>query len=131
MKPKWLNYLEITSGDGMNNFQMDYGGLKYGGRIDFVPFGLFTRMGQFRQADIVRENSPKLVFGGYYSYNDGISSRRGRVGGDIVFLNSDQEESLPDYQKYGVDFLFKYKGFSMLGEYLNTKANIPSDIAYF
>ena len=86
-----------------------YGGLKYGGRIDFVPFGLFTRMGQFRQADIVRENSPKLVFGGYYSYNDGISSRRGRVGGDIVFLNSDQEESLPDYQKYGVDFYLNIK----------------------
>ena len=36
------NYLEITSGDGMNNFQNDHGGLKYGGRIDYVPFGLFT-----------------------------------------------------------------------------------------
>tara|TARA_E500000178_G_C16995379_1_gene742901 strand:- start:740 stop:2080 length:1341 start_codon:yes stop_codon:yes gene_type:complete len=124
-------YLIVSSGDGFMSLARNYGGLKYGGRIDFVPFGLFTRMGQFRQADIVRENSPKLVFGGYYSYNDGISSRRGRVGGDIVFLNSDQEESLPDYQKYGVDFLFKYKGFSMLGEYLNTKANIPSDIAYY
>ena len=57
------NYLEITSGDGMNNFTKDFGGLKYGGRIDFLPFGLFTNMGQFRQADVMRERSLKLVVG--------------------------------------------------------------------
>jgi hypothetical protein len=38
----------------------------------------------------------------------------------------DGEERLPDYSKVGVDFLFKYKGFSVIGEYHKSFA---SDIA--
>ena len=50
------NYLEITTGDGRNNFfNKDFGGLKFGGRIDYLPFGTFTNMGQFRTVDIMRE----------------------------------------------------------------------------
>jgi hypothetical protein len=30
--------------------------------------------------------------------------------------------------KYGIDFLFKYRGFSMLGEYINASARVPSGI---
>ena len=62
----------ITTGDGysFNVNSRDYGGLKYGGRIDFLPFGLFTNMGQFRQADVMRERSLKLVVGFNYSFNN-------------------------------------------------------------
>ena len=35
---------------------------------------------------------------------------------------------LPDYVKYGFDFLFKYKGYSVLGEYVNSSARVPSEI---
>lgn len=118
-------YLTVTNGDGANVFTGDRGGLKYGGRIDFLPFGLFTNFGQFRQADVVREQTPKLVVGVTGNYNDGITSRRGRNSGRIFYLNDsngngildDGEERLPDFAKIGVDFLFKYKGFSVLGEY--------------
>ena len=122
------NYFEITSGDGMNNFQKDHGGLKYGGRIDYVPFGLFTNMGQFRQADIMRERSVKLVVGANYSYNQGMSSRRGRDGGQILYLDSLGNESLPDFIKMGVDFMLKVQGFSVLGEYQKTSSIVPDDI---
>ena len=122
------NYFEITSGDGMNNFQKDHGGLKYGGRIDYVPFGLFTNMGQFRQADIMRERSVKLVVGANYSYNQGMSSRRGRGGGQILYLDSLGNESLPDFIKMGVDFMLKAQGFSVLGEYQKTSSIVPDDI---
>ena len=122
------NYFEITSGDGMNNFQKDHGGLKYGGRIDYVPFGLFTNMGQFRQADIMRERSVKLVVGVNYSYNQGMSSRRGRGGGQILYLDSLGNESLPDFIKMGVDFMLKAQGFSVLGEYQKTSSIVPDDI---
>ena len=122
------NYLEITSGDGMNNFQNDHGGLKYGGRIDYVPFGLFTNMGQFRQADIMRERSLKLVVGLNYSYNQGMSSRRGREGGQIIYLDSLGNESLPDFIKMGVDFMIKINGFSAIGEYQKTSSIVPNNI---
>ena len=121
-------YFVLTNGDGSNAFDKDHGGLKVGGRIDFLPFGLFTNLGQFRQADVMRELIPKIVIGVKYSKNNGMSSRRGRESGSILYLNDANEESLPDYTKYGADFMIKYKGFSMLGEYIKTEADVPKDI---
>jgi len=121
-------YFVLTNGDGLNAIGRDIGGLKVGGRIDYLPFGLFTNFGQFRQADVVRESAPKLVIGANFSHNKGMSSRRGRESGSIIYLNDNNEESLPDFTKYGVDFLFKFKGFSALGEYVKTTALVPEDI---
>jgi hypothetical protein len=121
-------YFVLTNGDGGNVFNGDFGGLKVGGRIDYLPFGLFTNLGQFRQADVMRELTPKLVIGANFSYNNGISSRRGRGSGEILYLNNNNEESLPDYTKFGIDFLFKYRGFSALGEFVKATATVPDDI---
>jgi len=121
-------YFVLSNGDGKNVMGNDRGGLKIGGRIDYLPFGLFTNIGQFRQIDVMREQVPKLVVGAHYSHNSGISSRRGRYSGRIIYLNNNDEESLPDYTKYGVDFLFKYRGFSALGEYVKSTATVPTDI---
>ena len=121
-------YFVLSNGDGKNVMGNDKGGLKIGGRIDYLPFGLFTNIGQFRQIDVMREQVPKLVVGAHYSHNSGISSRRGRYSGRILYLNSNDEESLPDYFKYGADFLFKYRGFSALGEYVKSAATVPTDI---
>jgi hypothetical protein len=121
-------YFVLTTGDGPNVFAKDRGGLKVGGRLDFLPFGTFTNFGQFRQSDIVRERAPKLVVGVHYSHNSGMSSRRGRSSGTILYLDANNEESLPDYTKYGVDFLFKYLGFSVLGEYIKSTASVPTNI---
>ena len=118
----------ITNGDGINVFGKDHGGLKYGGRIDYLPFGLFNNFGQYRQADIERELTPKFVIGANYSYNVGISDRRGSESGTILYLDNLNKELLPDYMKYGIDFLFKYRGFSLLGEYINASARVPSGI---
>ena len=120
--------IAITNGDGINVFNKDHGGLKYGGRIDYLPFGLFNNFGQYRQADLVRELTPKFVIGATYSYNVGISDRRGSESGTILYLDSQNKELLPDYVKYGVDFLLKYRGFSLLGEYINASARVPKGI---
>jgi len=118
----------ITNGDGLNVFGKDHGGLKYGGRIDYLPFGLFNNFGQYRQADLERELTPKFVIGATYSYNVGISDRRGSEGGRYIYLDANNKELLPDFAKYGVDFLFKYRGFSFLGEYVNTSSRVPGGI---
>jgi hypothetical protein len=121
-------YFVLTNGDGINNFDKDLGGLKIGGRIDFLPFGLFTNKGQFRQIDVMRELTPKFVIGVNYSHNSGMSSRRGRNSGSIIYLNEFGQQSLPDYTKYGIDFLFKYNGFSALGEYIKSSSTVPTNI---
>ncbi len=121
-------YIALTNGDGRNAFDKDHGGLKVGGRLDYLPFGLFTNLGQFRQIDVMREQTPKFVIGAHFSHNSGMSSRRGRASGEIIYLNSNDEESLPDYVKYGVDFMLKFKGFSAIGEYIKSEATVPEDI---
>lgn len=118
----------ITNGDGINVYGKDHGGFKYGGRIDYLPFGLFNNFGQYRQADLVRELTPKFVIGVNYSYNVGVSDRRGSESGTILYLDDQNNELLPDYVKYGIDFLFKYKGFSMLGEYIHASSRVPGGI---
>ena len=123
-------YLALTNGDGANVTNPDHGGLKIGGRLDFLPFGAFTNGGQFTQHDLDREPTPKLVVGAHYSYNSGISDRRGRQSGSILYLDSAGKETLPDYKKFGVDFLFKYRGFSAYGEYISADASVPAGTAF-
>jgi hypothetical protein len=120
--------LSLTNGDGTNVFRRDIGGFKYGGRLSILTFGKFTNLGQFRQADVVRELTPKLLIGLAYSTNNGVSSRRGEGNGAILYLDSVGNYSLPNYTKYGVDFLFKYKGFSLLGEFVYSTAKVPTNI---
>ena len=125
----------VTTGDGYayNFNSRDYGGLKYGGRINILPFGLFRNFGQFRQVDMVRELNPKLLIGFSGSFNNGMSSRRGRRNGDFLFYNIagvDTSYRLPNYLKVGGDLLFKYRGFSLLAEYVNTKAFVANDITH-
>jgi hypothetical protein len=121
--------IALTNGDGPNVFKNDKGGFKIGGRIDFLPLGKFNNFGQFRQADVVRELTPKLLIGFIYSTNYGVSSRRGE-GNTITYLNDSLEEILPNFTKFGADFLFKYKGFSVLGELIQTTAFVPNSIFY-
>jgi hypothetical protein len=75
--------LSVTNGDGSNAFRRSYGGLKYGGRLDVLTFGKFSNFGQFRQADVVRELTPKLLVGFSYSHNVGVSSRRGESNNPV------------------------------------------------
>lgn len=122
--------VSVTNGDGANIYNNDFGGLKYGARADFIPFGNFNNAGQFRQADLEYEMTPKLVVGAYYSYNQGITDRRGRVSGTVLYTDTAGNYALPDYQKFGADLLFKYKGFSLIAEYVNGKAILPNNITY-
>lgn len=120
--------ITITDGDGSATFSKRHGGFKYGARVDYLPFGLFRASGENRGGDMVREVVPKLSIGTTWSYNNGISDRRGRESGSILYLDDDNREALPDYMKFGVDFLFKYRGFSMLGEYVKSWGFVPDKI---
>lgn len=122
--------IAITDGDGpLGNGNKRYGGLKYGARVSYLPFGTFRSMGGSRESDVAYELTPKLCLGAGYSYADGISDRRGgRASGDILYQNAKGRIDLPDYGKLVADILFKYRGFSFLGEYVKTWGYVPSTI---
>lgn len=124
------SYLEITTGEGQNAFK-NHGGYKYGGRLDIFPLGLFQG-GEFNGVDMIREWKPKLVLGGAYSNNVGLTSRNGNARTEAErFFYSDTKgnELLPDYEKLVADFLLKYRGFVVLGAYVKTRASVPEGIS--
>jgi len=122
-------YVSITTGEGNAALSQNFGGLKYGIRLDYLPFGSFSKLGEFYMEDRARENKPKLVFGGIYSYADDASSAKGANGGRWIYGDINQKEMYPDYIKYGVDYLFKYRGFYSIGTIVKTEAKVPTGIA--
>ncbi len=119
----------ITDGDGPVNGGKRYGGLKYGGRINYLPFGTFRTYGQGREGDMAYEFTPKLCIGVAYSYNQGVSDRRGgRSSGDMLYLDSRDRYCLPDMSKLVADINFKYQGWSVLAEFAKSWALVPDDI---
>lgn len=123
IKPKFA----VTSGDGINSFganstDVDKGGLKYGGRIDILPTGNFKAGNDGYIADLLHEERIKILVGAAFSYNKGASNKVGEGHGDFVFYDNNLKEKLPDFRKSYCDILIKYKGFSFLGEYVNSSA---------
>lgn len=113
----------VTSGDGKNSFgadsrDVDMGGVKYGGRVDFYPLGFFSEENDDLVADLKHEQTPKFLIGAAASYNDGASNAVGEGHGDFILYNGLGEVQLPDYRQVYADILFKFKGFSFLGEYV-------------
>lgn len=118
----------ITSGDGINSFgtsasDIDLGGYKYGGRLDIYPLGEFTKGNQGFTADLKHEETPKLLIGLAGSLNRGASGSKGESHGDFMFFDKLKKRKLPDYAKLSADLLVKYKGVSLLAEYMNATAS--------
>jgi hypothetical protein len=116
--------LAITSGDGINSFgslsnDPDLGGLKYSGRIDLLPFGDFDIESA---VDFERSESPRLAIGLASSYNDGASGPTGESHGDWQLYDATGAAQLPGYLKNVVDILAKFKGVTLLAEYVNAAA---------
>lgn len=121
-------YASVTTGDSRSSLQKNYGGFKYGVRVDYLPFDRFSKGGEFYMEDLARETKPKLVIGVIYSYNDGATSAMGTNGGRFLYGNATQKVILPTFSKFGIDYLFKYNGFYSMASCFATQATIPNDI---
>lgn len=122
-------YASITTGDSRAALQKNFGGYRYGIRLDYLPFDRFSEGGEFYMEDLARERKPKLVLGVVYSYNDGATSAIGTNGGRWLYADSTRKSLLPDHKKFIADYLFKYAGFYSMGSYVITHAHVPSGIA--
>ena len=114
----------VTSGDGRNSFgssssDYDLGGYKYTGRAAIYPFGFFSPGNDRTDTDFAREKSVKMVLGGTFSYNMGVSDRIGEGHGNMSLYDNMGNAAYPDYQKISGDLMIKYSGFTFLVEYIN------------
>ena len=132
--------LAITSGDGKNSFgedsrDSDKGGVKFGSRINILPFGDFSIGNRLSTVDLMHEVNPKVQIGVAYSKNMGASNQVGDGHGDFILYDDSGDELFPDYSQLFFDLNLKYKGFSLVFEYADAFAsglnNIYSDPSGF
>lgn len=120
--------LAITSGDGKNSFgedsrDSDKGGVKFGSRINILPFGDFSIGNRLSTVDLIHEEKPKIQIGVAYSKNMGASNQVGDGHGDFILYDNSGDELFPDYSQLFLDLNLKYKGFSLVLEYADAFAS--------
>ncbi len=108
--------IAISSGEGRIVSDKN-GKLCYSARVEFLPFGDFSKKGDYIEADIDREIKPKLSIAGVYSFNEASTRIMGQLG-DYLY-NSE----IANIQYFGADLIFKYNGFSIESEFYTRNSN--------
>ncbi len=103
-----------SMGEGRNITVGNIGGYNYTARLEFLPFGAFKSKGDYFDADLKREPSPKLAISATYNLNDGAS--RQKQSGRFL-LDGDGNFLINDIRTVFVDGVFKFRGLSITGEY--------------
>ncbi len=112
--------LSVSQGEGRNVSEGNEGALQYTGRLEFLPFGTFKSKGDYSQSDLKREEKPKLMVGFTYNYNQDAVRERGFAGDYMMRTDNSLYET--DQTTIFADAMFKYKGFSFMGEYASRSA---------
>ncbi|WP_274474123.1 porin [Mangrovimonas aestuarii] len=117
--------IAISQGEGRNIVSGNIGGYEYTGRLEFLPFGKFTGKGDYSSSDLEREQTPKLALGVTYDFNNDAVRSRGNQGSFMVYENENGEQEFfkSNVSTFIVDAMFKYKGFSFMGEFASRSAN--------
>ena len=108
------------------NARFDVDRLMYVARLNL---NLLGRPG-YGEGDLAYSEKPQLAVGGGYSYNPGVNtaSNNGFVGIDLANLNIRRQLAafgngrqlglgIVDYSTWAADGVFKYRGFSLQGEF--------------
>lgn len=112
----------FSQGEGRNVTTGNLGGYQFTSRIELLPFGNFTDKGDYKGSDLKRENKPKLALGISYDFNNNAVKTRSNQG-DYMEIDTGFFET--NITTLFLDFMFKHKGFSFMGEYANRDAKDP------
>lgn len=128
---KNFNVREIfafSQGEGRDITSGNLGGYDYTFRLEVLPFGEFAKKGDYIGGAISREEKPKLSIGATYDINDKAVRTNGQLGSFMYDLSGDYAGKTL-YTVF-VDFMFKYKGLSIMGEYAD-KSTADGDARVF
>ena len=112
----------ISQGEGRNITAGNLGGHQYTGRVEVLPFGNFKSKGDYRGADLEREQTPKLLVGVVYDLNNDAVKSRSNQGS---YLETTDGFYQTDVSTLFFDAHFKYRGFSIMAEYADRDADAP------
>ena len=117
-RPAWIK-LAISNGEGRATDNKD-NGLAYTSRVEWLPLGQFKNDGDFFEADLERETTPKLALGAAYSVNKKTTRPGGQLGTQYTTPDLNQ-----DMETWFADAFFKYRGFSWSTEFAKRWADDP------
>lgn len=112
----------FSQGEGRNVTEGNLGGHQYTSRLELLPFGKFTNKGDYKAVDLSREPTPKLMFGATYDLNNDAVKTRSNMG---RYMFNDSGFHKTNISTIFLDLMFKYRGFSFMGEYANRDATNP------
>lgn len=104
----------VSQGEGRNITDPNLGGYQYTSRVEVLPFGAFASKGDYVGSSVKRESKPKLSIAGTYDMHDRAVKTRSNMGSYMV---NDEGYFETDVTTIFADMMFKYGGFSMMGEY--------------
>ena len=109
--------ISVSRGEGRDIFEdhpmpIDQG-LDYTARLEYLPFGNFTNKGDYKGSDLEREPKPKLSLGLTFDYNENAVKTNGQKGSI-----TGSEANLISWIG---DMMFKYRGFSVMTEYVDRR----------
>jgi len=117
IKPK----IAWSMGEGRDITASNTGAYNYTARLELLPLGEFAGKGDYFLADLKREGKPKLALGITYNLNEKASRQQGQLGA-YLYDSTGTGYVKNDLTAIMADLIFKYKGFSILTEYVNTTA---------
>lgn len=112
----------FSQGEGRNVTTGNLGGHQYTGKLELLPFGKFTSKGDYKGSDLKREEKPKLALSMAYDFNNNAVKTRSNLG---RYMETDNGYHETNISTIFIDAMFKYKGFSLMGEYANRDADDP------
>ncbi|MDP2687287.1 MAG: porin [Aequorivita sp.] len=112
----------VSQGEGRNVVTGNLGGHQYTSRVEVLPFGEFAKKGDYIGGDNYREKTPKLAIGATYDLNVDAVKTRSNQGSYMI---NDEGFYETNISTLFVDAMFKYNGFSFMGEYSYRDASNP------
>ncbi len=110
----------VSQGEGRNITTGNIGGHQYTGRVELLPFGKFQSKGDYKGGDLKREQSPKFLLAATYDFNADAVKNRSNQGSYMETSTGFYETNI---STIFVDAVFKYKGFSFMGEFADRDAD--------
>ncbi len=113
--------VSVATGEGRNLTVGNINGFHYVGKLECLPMGEFTAKGDYFGGDLAREESPKLALAAAFGHNAGATRQGEQLGKFLV--DSTGALLSADLNTLFADMMFKYKGYSLMAEYVIKKAS--------
>ncbi|MGB0431184.1 MAG: hypothetical protein ACPGLV_11980, partial [Bacteroidia bacterium] len=107
-------------GEGRNITAGNFGGYDYTFHAEILPFGNFSKKGDFLGSSVnfvkgeTNDDDGKLSLGFTYSYNNNTTRSRGQLGSFV--LDTFGNYAMANMQTAFFDAIYKYKRFSFMNE---------------